>query len=116
MASNSRPISSICSEVRRVSGLSIRVAMVFLSCGSEFDLDRALGRVDAGADHLAVLAVDVARTQVADPAGAQTPDAGVTDAHSAPKGKRGSGVFSGHEYRLRAVGLGVHAARAEMDR
>src|SRR4029450_8958274 len=32
-----------------------------LLAGSELDLDRALGRVDAGADHLAVLAVDRAR-------------------------------------------------------
>src|SRR3954469_1686102 len=56
IASNSLPSSSICSSVRRASGLSIIVAMRRVLCrsGSQGDLDGALGRVDAGADHLAL--------------------------------------------------------------
>src|SRR5664279_1214114 len=77
MASNSRPRSSICSGVRRVSGLSIRLGMYSSLAGSEFDFDRALGRVDAGADHLALLAMHLAGAQVADLTRAQAPHAGV---------------------------------------
>ena len=44
---------------------------VLRSSGSEGDLDGALGGVDAGADHLAVRARDLAGAQVADLAGAQ---------------------------------------------
>src|ERR1017187_11000294 len=86
IASNSRPSSSICSGVRRVRGLSIRLSIMFLASGSQFDFDRALGRVDTGADHLALLAVYLAGAQVADLARPQTPATRVTDHNSAADG------------------------------
>src|SRR5664279_845470 len=116
MASNSRPRSSICSGVRRVSGLSIRLGMYSSLAGSEFDFDRALGRVDAGADHLALLAMHLAGAQVADLTRAQAPHAGVADPHTTAVGQRGTRVLSGHEDRLCPVGLGVDVAVAEADR
>src|SRR3954452_21661805 len=66
IASNSLPSSSICSSVRRASGLSIIVAMRRVLCrsGSQGDLDGALGRVDAGADHLALAPRDLAGAQI----------------------------------------------------
>src|SRR5664279_2754244 len=116
IASNSRPSSSSCSGVRRVSGLSIRLSIMFLASGSEFNFDRPLGRVDTGADHLALLAVYLARAQVAYLARAQPPDAGVADALATAEGKRGARVLSGHEDRLGAVRLGGQAAVAKTDR
>src|SRR5471030_2640400 len=79
IASNSRPSSSSCSALRRVRGLSIRLDISSLAYGSEFDFDRALGRVDTGTDHLALLAVNLAGPQIPDLPRAQTPDAGMAD-------------------------------------
>src|SRR5215212_6775944 len=91
--------------------------MEFLSlAGSKLYLNRALGRVHAGAHHLAGLSVHRARAQVADPAGAQAPHAGVADTHPASERKCRAGVLSRREDRLRAVRLAGHAARAEVDR
>src|SRR3984957_21054127 len=106
MASSSRPICSICSAVRRVSGLSIRLGMCSLACGSKFDFDCALRRVDARTDHLPVLTVDIAGAQVADLARPQPTDAGVADAHATAEGKDRPGVLSGDKDRLRPPGGG----------
>src|SRR3954453_8292289 len=83
-----RPISSICSGVRRASGLSISaVVLIGISLASELDDDAPLGRVDAGPDHLAVGPGDLSVAQVADLAGAQLPDARVADALAATVGQ-----------------------------
>src|ERR1019366_5605011 len=103
IASNSRPSSSICSGVRRVSGLSIRLGMCSSLAGSEFDFDSALGRVDTGADHLALLAVYLAGAQVADLARAQPPDARVADALATAERQRRARVLPGHKDWLRPV-------------
>ena len=71
------------SERRSLSWASLLGSWVW----SELDLDRSLGGVDAGADDLALLAVDLAVAQVAHPAGAQLADAGVADALAAAVGQ-----------------------------
>ena len=81
--------------------------------GSELDLDGALGRVDAGANQLAGLAVDAPGAQVAHAARAQAPDAAVADAHAAAEGQLRAGLLAGHEDRLLAVAAALDAARAE---
>src|SRR3954468_6135339 len=117
MASNSRPSSSICSSVRRASGLSIIVDIGVLFGGvSQSDLDGALWRVDAGADHLALGTGDLAGAQVADLARAQPAHARVTDAHPAAEGQRGARLLTGHQDRLRPVALGLDLAVEEADR
>src|SRR6188472_3386859 len=79
IASSSRAMSSRSSGVR----CSRSVVLMSGSPGElEVDLDGARRGRDARADHLAVGAFDVAGTQVAHGAGAQAPDAGVTDAHA----------------------------------
>src|SRR3954451_17120659 len=133
MASNSRPIVSICSTLRRASGLSgslrsatggggLSVAdMVGLSvgsswfelvrgegrpasaAGSEVDLDRALGGVDARAHDLAGGPRHAARAQVAHLAGAQAPDAAVADAHAAAEGHGSARALACEEDRLGSV-------------
>src|SRR3954471_4419830 len=70
IASNSLPSASICSSLRRASGLSIIVSVAVIVL-LEFDLDGPLGGVDAGTDHLAPGLGNLARTQVADLAGAE---------------------------------------------
>src|SRR5215218_6876536 len=116
IASSSRPSWSSCSGVRRVRGLSIRLGIAFLFSVSQQDVDRALGRVDAGADHLAALPVDLTRAQVTDAAVAQPSDAGVADPHAAAVRQCRAGVLAGHEDRLRAVGGRRDSACAEVDR
>ena len=76
---------------------------------SELDLDRALGRVDAGAQHLSGLAVHAAGAQIAHLAGAQAPDTAVADAHPAAEGQLDARLLAGDEDRLLSV-----AARAEL--
>src|SRR3954453_15567960 len=111
MALDPRPSSSVCSSVSRASGLSIIVSMSLLGrfvrsiLVLELDLHRALGRVDAGADHLALAAGDLARPQVAHLPRAQAPDAGVADAHPAAEGQGGAGLFAGHQDRSAPVRL-----------
>ena len=74
------------------SGLSIIVRWPSLSPlvrGSEVDLDRALGRVDAGADHLARRCRAPRRCAGRGPSPEhRRPDAGVADAHPAAEGQR----------------------------
>src|SRR3954469_25331656 len=101
MASNSRPSCSISSSVRRARGLSIIDSMRSFSL--EGDLDGPLGGVDAGADHLARGARDLAGAQVADLAGAELADARVADAHAAAVGQGEPGLLAGDEDRLGAV-------------
>ena len=81
----------------------------------ELDDHVALGRVDAGADHLAVLAVDLAGAQVADLAGAQLADARVADAHAAAVGQLRAGLLAGDEDRRPAVAGGLDVAAQEAD-
>src|SRR4051812_43754100 len=121
MASNSRPSSSICSSVSRASGLSIIVSMLLLGrfvrsvVVLKLDLHRALGRVDTGADHLALAAGDLARPQVAHLARAQAPDAGVTDAHPAAEGQGGARLLAGHQDRSAPVRLRLDVALHQLD-
>src|SRR3954469_9899107 len=117
IASNSLPSSSICSSVRRASGLSIIVAMRRVLCrsGSQGDLDGALGRVDAGADHLALAPRDLAGAQIADLAGAELSDTGVADAHPAPERERRAGLLARDQDRLGAVALRLDVAVDEAD-
>src|ERR1700722_3971880 len=116
MASSSRPICSICSAVRRVSGLSIRLGMCSLACGSKFDFDRALGRVDARTDHLPVLSVDLAGAQVADLARPQPTDARVADPHATAEGERRARFLASDKDRLRPVRQCGHVGIAEANR
>src|SRR5205807_1867263 len=83
---------------------------------SEVDFDGPLGGADARPDHLPLLPVDVAVTQVADPARAQLTDAGVADALAAAVGKVEPLLLAGHEDRRLAVGLGVALGLDELDR
>src|SRR4051794_19166211 len=98
-SSNSLPSASICSSVRRWSGFSM-VASLMLS--SEFDLDGALGGIDAGADGLALLAGHLAVTQVADLARGERPHAGVADALPATIGQLEALLLARHEDRRAA--------------
>ena len=69
----------------------------------QIDLDRALGRVDTSAQNLSALTVHLACTQVADLAGAQTPDTGVANTHATTVGQLGAGLLAGDQDRLLAV-------------
>src|SRR3954452_25267013 len=114
MASSSRPSCSICSALRRASGLSMSV---LLTAGplSELDDDAPLRRVDAGADHLAVVAADLAVGQVADPALAELADARVADALATAVGQVEALVLAGDEDGGRAVALDLLLALGEDD-
>src|SRR3954447_5856100 len=105
-----RPSASICSSLSRASGLSIIVV------SSKVDLDRALGRADARADHLALAAVDLPVAQIAHAAGAELADAGVADPLAAAERQLEAGLLAGHEDRRRAVALGLRAGGGERDR
>src|SRR5262245_10302051 len=101
IASNSRARASICSGESRLRGLSISVlvgavavALIGFLPLSECDLDRALGGVDAGPDHLAGAAVHLAGAQVPDLAAAQLGHAGVADAHPAAEGHGHAGLLA----------------------
>src|SRR5690349_17845996 len=72
--------------------------------------------MDAGADGLALVAVDLAGAQVADLALAQRADAGVADALAAAEGELEPGLLAGHEDRLGAVALGTAVGDLEVDR
>src|SRR6266513_28989 len=128
MASNSRPICSICSSESRASGLA---ACSCATCGwralpsmkvndicscsfarLEVDLDRALWGVDADAQDLSGLSVDASRAQVAHPPAAQPPDTAVADPHAAAVGQRRPRTLAGDEDRLRAVAVRGHRAPA----
>src|SRR4051795_470346 len=114
MASNSRPSSSICSGVRRASGLSISVVLMGLLF-SELDDDAPLGGVDAGADHLALGAADLAVGQVADLALAELADARVADALATAVGQVEALLLAGDEDRSRAVALDLLLGLREDD-
>src|ERR1700684_347279 len=83
---------------------------------SEVDLDRAFGRVDAGAQELTGLAVHAAGTQVADLPGAQLADAAVADAHATAERHARAGGLAGEQDRLLAVAGGVDATAAQANR
>src|SRR3954469_24808054 len=106
MASSSRPSCSICSALRRASGLSMSV---LLTAGplSELDDDAPLRRVDAGADHLPLRPRDLAVAQVADLALAELADAGVADALAAAERKIEALVLARDQDRRAAVALGL---------
>src|SRR6476646_6692388 len=139
IASNSRPSSSIWAGVRCASGLSApaggisagapttasrgrggaSVAVAAVIGGpfvSELYLDRALGRVDAGADDLAGRPVHASGPQVPDAARAQAPGAAVADAHAAAVRHLGTGRLAGDEDRLLAVAVRLDSGRAQADR
>src|SRR6185437_12172363 len=80
------------------------------------DLDRALGRVDARAEHLPGLAVHAAGAQVAHLPRAQLADAAVADAHAAAEGHLRAGLLAGEQDRLLAVADRLDPAAAEPDR
>src|SRR3954447_5357638 len=112
IASSSRAMSSRSSGVR----CSRSVVLMRESPGElEVDLDRARRSADAGADHLAVGALDVAGAQVAHGAGVQAPDAGIADAHAAAVRQQRAGLLAGDQQRCRAVRVDVLAAGQEAD-
>src|SRR6478672_8853631 len=136
-SSNSRPIASICSGVRRCSGLSGSSSIVtrplvswplwvaFAISGGppcvrgrllEVNLDRAFGRADTGPDDLALLPVDLAAAQIAHPARAQLAHARVADALAASERQIEALLLAGHEDGLVAVGLGLAFGDQELDR
>jgi hypothetical protein len=90
--------------------------MSSLSVGLQIDLDGTLRRVDAGAQHFSRLAVDPSRAQIADLSGAQSPDAGVADAHPTAVGQGGACVLACLEDRPLTVAGGLDIAGAEADR
>src|SRR4051812_11268401 len=90
--------------------------MVAIRVLSELDLDGALRGVYAGSDHLSTLPGHLARAQVADLAGLQLADAGVTDALAASEGEAEAGVLAGDQDRLAAVRLRLAVALEELDR
>src|SRR3954465_9518799 len=104
-----RPSASICSSLSRASGLSIIVISL------KIDLDRALRRADACADHLALAPVDLPVAQIAYAAGAELADAGVADPLAAAERQLEAGLLAGHEDRRGAVGLALPAALGEHD-
>src|SRR6185437_15154495 len=97
-------------------GLRLEAGRPVRLAASEVDLDRALGRVDAGAHDLARGAGDGPRPQIAHLTGAKAPDAAVADAHAAAEGHRGARALAGDEDRLRPVAGRLDPARAERDR
>src|SRR4051812_15873284 len=99
MASKMRPSSSICSVLSLASGLSITAS------SSQLYDDAPLRGVDAGADHLAVRAGDLAVAQIADLAGAELADARVADALAAAERQLEPLLLAGDEYRRGAVAL-----------
>src|SRR3954449_11615660 len=111
MASSSPPMCSRSSGVR----CSRRVVLIASDPASEVDLDAARRGVDAGADHLAVGLLEVAGAKVADGAGAQSPDAGVADAHPAAVRQQRPRPLADYQERRRRVGVGVLAAGEEAD-
>src|SRR6476620_7499188 len=72
--------------------------------------------MDAGADGLALVAVDLAGAQVADLALAQRPDARVADALAAAERQLQPRLLAGHEDRRGAVALGLAVGDLERDR
>src|SRR5215211_7880594 len=94
-SSNSRPSSSSCSALSLYRGFSGSASLTMVPL-SEFDLDGPFGGVDAGADRLALVAVDLARPQVADVAFAQRPDAGVADPLPASERQLEAGLLARH--------------------
>src|SRR4029078_474938 len=85
-------------------GASVAVAAVIGGpFVSELYLDRALGRVDAGADDLDGRPVHPSRPHVAAAAREQAPGAAVADAHAAAVRHLGTGRLAGDEDRLLAV-------------
>ena len=101
IASSSRPSSSICSSVRCASGLLAdrlgwpsRFRHLVPFVGSECDLDRPSGGVDAGAHHLALARRAPRRCAGREPARASRP----TQVWQIPSGSRreaGAGVLAG---------------------
>src|SRR5215210_727457 len=81
----------------------------------EVDLDGALRRADAHADHLPLGAVDVSVSQVSHLARAERAGARVADALAAAVGQVEAALLAGHEDRRAAVGLGLHVAGEEAD-
>src|SRR3954452_12441169 len=112
IASSSRAMSSRSSGVR----CSRSVVLMRESPGElEVDPNRAGRSGDAGADHLAVGALDVAGAQVAYRAGVQAPDAGVADAHATAVRQQRARLLAGDQQRRRAVRVDVLAAGQEAD-
>src|SRR5204863_7754200 len=130
MASNSRPICSICSSESRASGLAASGAVscaparppmnVNAICCAPFrlevDLDRALGGVHADAQHLSGLSMDASRAQVAHAPVAQPPDAAVADAHATAVCEVRPRLLARDADRPRAVAECRHPAAAQADR
>src|SRR3954467_517977 len=83
---------------------------------SELDDDAPLRRVDAGADHLALRAADLAVAQVADLALAELADARVADPLAAAERQVEALLLTGDEDRRRAVALDLLLAVGEHDR
>src|SRR3954470_24695756 len=113
---NSSPSCSICSGVRRLSGLWIcggaASAVVIWICFtprvgriSEFDLDGTLGRVHANAAGHALGIGYLAAAKVAQLAGPEAPDAGVADAHAAAERQLEPGLLARDQDRRAAVAL-----------
>src|SRR5215210_1633905 len=80
------------------------VAVLNASPPSEFDLDVALGGVDAGANGLALGPADLARAQVPHLARLQREDAGVADPLATAVGQVEPLLLAGHHDRRLAVG------------
>src|SRR3954469_17225251 len=115
MTSSSRPSCSICSALRRASGLSVS-GLLTGGALSELGDGAPLRRVDAGADHLPLRADDLAVAQVADLALAQLADARVADPLAAAVGQVEALVLAGDEDRRAPVGLDLLLGGGEDDR
>jgi len=84
--------------------------------GSKGELYGALGRVDAGLDHFAGLAVHTAGTQVAHLPRAELSDARMADPHATAERQLRAGALAGVEDRLLAIRHSVDVALGEADR
>src|SRR6187551_17362 len=97
----------------RALHLSSRYVHRFPFVVSKCDLDRSFGRVDAGADHLALAAVDLSGAQIAHLPSAKLADAGVADAHPTAEGKRRAGPLAANQDRRAAVAASLDPALGE---
>src|SRR5689334_13665561 len=82
----------------------------------QIDLDWPLRCADARPDHLPLLPVNLAATQIPHVSRAECPDAGVTDTLAAAERELEAGVLPRYEDRLGAVGLRLTLGGQELDR
>src|SRR5215213_5152522 len=115
MASKRLPSSSICSSLRRATGLLISVVVNASSSSSKLYLDVALRGIYAGPDRLALRSVDLPVSEIANLYFAQLSHARVADPLATAERKLEARLLSRHQDRRRAIRLGLGLAPRKAD-